>query len=121
MLMNDFYSISDLVAGENNVTCTANFNPEHQIFNGHFPSQPVVPGVCMMQMVKELLQQQLGKELLLRSTGQVKFLQLITPDVQPVINISWKQERKGFNVNASFKNDNGDLFKLSGSFEPANA
>ena len=75
----------------------------------------------MMEMVKELLEQHTDQSLWLRDAGQVKFLQLITPDVQPVINISWKQERKGFNVNASFKNDNGDLFKLSGSFEPANA
>ena len=116
MLMNDFYSISDLVAGENNVTCTANFNPEHQIFNGHFPGQPVVPGVCMMQMVKELLQQQLGKELLLRSTGQVKFLQLITPEVAPQIAITWSAQNEGYQVTALFKGER-DLFKLTGAYE----
>lgn len=121
MLMNDFYRIEYLQRDPNSISCKIAFNKQHDIFKGHFPGQPVVPGVCMMEMVKELLEQQTDQTLWLRDAGQVKFLQLITPDVQPVINISWQQEKKGFTVTASFKNDTNDLFKLTGSFEPANA
>lgn len=71
----------------------------------------------MMEMVKELLEQQTDTPLWMRNAGIVKFLQLITPDVQPVVNISWQQEGKGYTVNASFKSDASDLFKLSGNFE----
>lgn len=117
MLMNDFYNIEYLLREPNSFSCKIAFNTQHDIFKGHFPSQPVVPGVCMMQMVKELLEQQIDKNLWMRNAGQVKFLQLITPDVQPVVNISWKQDGKELNVNASFKNDTSDLFKLSGNFE----
>ena len=31
-------------------------NPQHPIYNGHFPQQPVVPGVCMLQMIKECIE-----------------------------------------------------------------
>lgn len=92
-------------------------NTQHDIFKGHFPGQPVVPGVCMMEMVKELLEQQTDQRLWMRNAGQVKFLQMITPDVQPMVEISWKQTGKNFNVNASIKNNASDLFKLSGDFE----
>ena len=51
MLMNDFYTISDLQTEEFSISCKATFNKDHDIFNGHFPGQPVVPGVCMMQMI----------------------------------------------------------------------
>ena len=115
--MNDFYSIEYLQREPNSVSCRIVFNAQHDIFKGHFPQQPVVPGVCMMQMVKELLEAQTDQNLWLRNAGQVKFLQLITPDVQPTINISWKQEDAGYNVKAAFSNDTSDLFKLSGSFE----
>jgi hypothetical protein len=71
----------------------------------------------MMQMVKELLEAQTDTSLWLRDAGQVKFLQLITPDVHPLINISWKEEGKGYNVNANFRNETSDLFKLTGNFE----
>lgn len=117
MLMNDFYTYRDAHKEEGTFSCKVAFNKEHDIFKGHFPGQPVVPGVCMMEMVKEFLQQFLGKKVWLRNAGNVKFLQLITPDVQPVINISWKESAMGYNVNASFKNDVSDLFKLSGNFE----
>lgn len=116
MLMNDFYTVHELQPSLDSLSCVVVFNSTHQIFEGHFPGQPVVPGVCMVQITKELLQQQLDKSLILRSTGQVKFLQLITPDVIPEVNISWKETDKGYLVGASFKKD-ADLFKLTCIFE----
>lgn len=117
MLMNDFYNIEYIQREPNSVSCRIVFNDQHDIFKGHFPSQPVVPGVCMMQMVKELLEAQTDKDLWMRNAGQVKFLQLITPDIQPMINISWQEDGNGFNVNANFSNDSAFLFKLTGNFE----
>ena len=117
MLMNDFYTYRDAHKEDGSFSCQVMFNSGHDIFKGHFPGQPVVPGVCMMEMVKEFLQQVMGKKLWLRTAGNVKFLQLITPDVQPLINISWKESEAGYNVSASFKNDASDLFKLNANFE----
>ena len=114
--MNDFYTIHELQPSLDSLSCIIVFNGSHHIFDGHFPGQPVVPGVCMVQMVKELLQQQFDKSLILRSTGQIKFLQLITPEVMPEIHISWKETDNGYLVNAGFKKDT-DLFKLTGTFE----
>lgn len=118
MLMNDFYHIEYLQRDPNSVSCKVAFNSQHDIFKGHFPGQAVVPGVCMMEMVKELLEQQTDQDLWLTNAGQVKFLQLVTPDTQPVVTITWKPSRKGYNVNAAFKNEgDNDIFKLSGDFE----
>jgi 3-hydroxyacyl-[acyl-carrier-protein] dehydratase len=116
MLKNDFYTVEGLSTTDDSMSCTVRFNPAHEIFKGHFPGQPVVPGVCMIQMVKEMLGEHLGKPMFLRSTGQVKFLQLITPNISPVLNLSWKQEGHSYIVTASFKGDT-DLFKLMGTFE----
>lgn len=116
MMMNDFYAIAGLDCTADSIRCVATFNKEHSIFEGHFPGQPIVPGVCMIQMVKDLLEQLLGKSLLLRSTGQVKFLQLITPEISPEVNISWKVEGNTLVVNAVFMST-APLFKLSGTYE----
>lgn len=70
----------------------------------------------MMEIVKELLQQHLGRSLMLRSAGNVKFLQLITPDVQPVISISWSDSGEGYRVSAAFRSDMATLFKLDGLY-----
>lgn len=116
--MNDFYTIQQYSTSDNTISCQVQYNAAHTIFEGHFPQQPVVPGVCTIQMIKELTEQALSKKLLLRSTGQVKFLQLILPNIQPHVAISWKVVEQGYIVNAVLKND-ADLFKFTGTFEEA--
>lgn len=117
MLINDFYKIIEAQSEGNNYACKIVFDASHNIFKGHFPAQPVVPGVCMLQIVKELLQQQTGQQLLIRTANNVKFLQLITPEVQPTLNIQWSEMEGAYKVNAAFKTEDTQLFKLDGQFE----
>lgn len=119
MLINDFYNTLNVQQDDANYNCDVVFNSGHSIFSGHFPGHPVVPGVCMMEIVKELVQSALGTSLTLSNAGNVKFLQLITPDTQPQISISWKAQESGYKVSASFKNDSAVLFKMDGSYTPA--
>jgi len=116
MLKTDFYRVRNLQLGEGNLSCELVFNEGHDIFGGHFPQQPVVPGVCMIQIIKELLEEHLNLRLLLKSTGPVKFLQLITPEVIPEVHIQWKPTENGYAVNAVMRKD-ADLFKINGLYE----
>ena len=116
MLINDFYTCRNIQPTEGELKCEVIFNSGHSIFEGHFPGQPVVPGVCMMEMVKELLQQQVSQQLTLRNSKNVKFLGFITPEVQPAIKITWKQADNGYSVNAAFTNGDSTLFKMDGLY-----
>ena len=60
----------------------------------------------------------LDTPLVLSNAGNVKFLQLITPDTQPAISLSWKLNDNGsYKVNASFKNEDAAiLFKMDGNY-----
>ena len=116
MLINDFYTCHDIELSDGGINCRIVFNDEHSIFKGHFPGQPVVPGVCMMEIVKELLQQQVNKTLILRTSRNVKFLGFITPAIEPAIKITWKQNDDTYNVNAAFTNGESSLFKLDGVY-----
>jgi 3-hydroxyacyl-[acyl-carrier-protein] dehydratase len=117
MLQNDFYTVENLHYGEGVISCSIRFNSAHEIFRGHFPGQPVVPGVCMMQIVKELVEQQAGSAFLVSAAPQVKFLQLILPDTEPEVTISWQEKEEGGKaVNAVFKAGDAALFKMSATF-----
>ena len=61
MLLNDFFTIRDKVTSETEIWAELIINSNHKIFEGHFPNQPVVPGVCMMQMIKEITENVIGK------------------------------------------------------------
>ena len=58
-------------------------NKDHAIFKGHFPGNPVTPGACMLQVVKELAQDILGMKLMMTSASNVKFMALINPEKNP--------------------------------------
>ena len=118
MLLNNFYTITGLAQEENRLQASICINPAHDIFKGHFPNQPVVPGVCMVQIIKELLEKATGKSLLFSKGSQLKFLRLLVPAAEETVqvNISWNQEETGYLTQADFKKDTEAIFKLSGLF-----
>jgi 3-hydroxyacyl-[acyl-carrier-protein] dehydratase len=117
MLMNDFYTIEYIQRDPNSFSCKVAFNNQHDIFKSHTTGRPVVPGVCMIEMVKELLEQQTDQSLWLKNAGQVKMFEMVTSDIRPIVNISWQKVAKGYSVDALFTSDVSDVFQLSGNFE----
>ena len=53
-------------------------NPDHLIYKAHFPGQPVTPGVCILQMIQEILSEQEGMPLFIRKIKNVKFTNMNT-------------------------------------------
>lgn len=51
----------------------------HVIYQAHFPGEPITPGVCVIQIAKELLEDHLSESLVVRSVKNVKFLRVISP------------------------------------------
>ena len=121
MLKNNFYSITSQDQQDQSSSTVINIHPEHEIFKGHFPEKPVVPGVCMIQIVKEILQQNLSANLLFQKGNQIKFLQLLVPEKEQNIEVSihWKLVEAGFQTSADFKKEGAVIFKLTGIFIPA--
>ena len=54
-------------------------NPGHALYQGHFPGQPVVPGVCTLQMIKESAEQIVSQPLQYVQIASSKFLSAINP------------------------------------------
>ena len=119
MLLNDFFTISDKVTSATEIWAELFINANHKIFEGHFPNQPVVPGVCMMQMIKEILEEVLGKETNLVSAAELKFLAVINPQENNLIHasINYAIDEKGsINITASLFKDELVHFKCKGVF-----
>lgn len=119
ILKDDFYSIIQLTDADNTVQATLQLNPAHRIFEGHFPGQPVVPGVCMIQMVKELLEMASGKTLMLNQADSIKFLSVINPVdailVQAQVQYS-EQQNNELQVTASLHCEERICLKLKSVF-----
>lgn len=58
MLLENFYKIIHRKEREDGKReIEIELNPGHALYQGHFPGQPVVPGVCTLQMIKESAEQ----------------------------------------------------------------
>lgn len=80
MILNDtFYTVIELTKGENAVDATIKLNASHAIFEGHFPNNPVTPGVVEMEIVKEILSLGLEKPLKMKTMSSCKFLAVLNP------------------------------------------
>lgn len=88
MLLKDFYTINSLEKKDGlKYEAVLLINEKHEVFNGHFPGNPIMPGVCMMQIIKELAEQITDKQLLMQSLSNVKFMALINPEVTPELKL----------------------------------
>lgn len=54
--------------------------PNSIIYKAHFPGHPITPGVCIVQIATELLQEFMHKNLVLKTIANAKFLSIINPE-----------------------------------------
>lgn len=78
-LLHELYDVREATVLDGQPHYSISLNPAHIIYQAHFPGQPVTPGVCIVQMVKEILELHLGQPLTLREVKNVKFLSVIQP------------------------------------------
>ena len=88
MQLKDFYKVTNLEVAESSATANITINKDHDIFKGHFPGNPVTPGVCMMQIIKELTEQVVNEKLFMQSSNNVKFMAIINPEVNPELELT---------------------------------
>lgn len=79
MLLNDFFFIEDISRSEGNLSASLRLNISHPVYEGHFPGMPVVPGVCMIEMVKEVLCAGNNELFLLSQSKMCKFINMMNP------------------------------------------
>ena len=119
-LLNDFYKIEEINSSDSKITAKLSLNPDHAIFKGHFEQMPVVPGVCQTQILKELLQNNTGKTLLLSKGDNIKFMGMIVPTQNPVVMVEMDYVMVESNVikaDAKLFFENTTFTKFKGEFE----
>jgi 3-hydroxyacyl-[acyl-carrier-protein] dehydratase len=97
MLLNGLYTIKQILQeGSNNkLSILIQLNPSHEIFKGHFPGNPILPGVCIIQILKEILMYQSGNKLILSNASSIKYLSFINPDVNSIISFDVELKKTG--------------------------
>ena len=120
MILNDtFYTVIELTKGENAVDATIKLNASHAIFEGHFPNNPVTPGVVEMEIVKEILSLGLEKPLKMKTMSSCKFLAVLNPiNVENVhVKISITEMDDAFvRISGQLADDTTSFLKIAATY-----
>ena len=120
MSLQSLYTITDFIVKENEFSARIAFDPSHEIFSGHFPGQPIVPGVCLIHIVKEIANKIAGREVLMSNGKNIKFLNVIDPGGNKDVNIKgtflFKQDDT-LSLSASLTKETVVFFKFKGTFK----
>ncbi|HEX6224441.1 MAG TPA: hypothetical protein VFZ52_08525 [Chryseolinea sp.] len=121
ILLNDFYTIRESNATPGVVKAIISINKKHRILEGHFPGLPVVPGVCMLQMVREIMEVNTERELKITEADNMKFLSVINPEqnTDVEVTINYTEELGKFSVNATLFAGTVTFFKLKATLQTA--
>lgn len=117
MLLGSFYNIIDSSKEGQTYRAKVKFNPAHEIFKGHFPDLPVVPGVCQTQMLLETLSQLMNRPVELKLAHHIKFLALLNPEKNRELNLEFKIEKEEGErlwVNAIYSSPEEMFFRFKG-------
>lgn len=76
---NNLYIITCLHQEEHLARFELELNPQHEIFKAHFPGQPITPGVCLLQIARELVEELTSLSLEVHQVKNVKFLSIVSP------------------------------------------
>jgi 3-hydroxyacyl-[acyl-carrier-protein] dehydratase len=119
ILKDTFYKINALKFAENILEATISIDAKHVIYEGHFPNNPVTPGVVQLEMVKEILGTHFNRPIQLKSLTTSKFLAVLNPVLTPEATFKMTvvgQEDQSLKVSGQLSNSEGICLKFSGVY-----
>ncbi|KAA1244649.1 3-hydroxyacyl-ACP dehydratase [Aquimarina sp. RZ0] len=105
MLIADLYKVNHDIVRDGVQTTSITLNSENEVFKGHFPGNPITPGVCMLQIIKELTEKRVGHSLFMKKASNVKFMAVINPEKTPdiIITNDFEDSEEEIKVKNTFK------------------
>ena len=121
VLQDNLFSIMSQAQEDGQPAFQVQIHKEWPIYKAHFPGHPITPGVCIVQMIQELLQVHLGREVSLCKAKNVKYLSIISPDEVNELSVCFSkievQEDGNLKVQAQVTSGETVFTKLSATFK----
>lgn len=118
MPLNNFYTYQLLESNDQSLRFSISIDTNHEVYKGHFPGQPVTPGVILLEMVRNILSQHFNKDLMMVQAKEIKFLAPVIPTETSTLEleISYEEKQSGYGVNCKFTGSEKVFTKIKAEF-----
>jgi 3-hydroxyacyl-[acyl-carrier-protein] dehydratase len=110
--------LCNITAGPEDGLFEVRLNPDHDLFRGHFPDNPVLPGVCSMMIVRECASLIAGRSLRYAAVRECKFLAAITPGDSLSVRLRLTTEDDDHTLDATIHHSETTMLKLKARLIP---
>jgi len=120
MLFKDtFYFVNSINRESGRAIFNITIDKNHHIFDGHFPDNPITPGVVQMEIIKELLSKIMNKEMRMISMSNCKFLAIINPIETPTLDVVliYSEVEGNVKISGHMKSDEVTCMKISAIYQ----
>jgi 3-hydroxyacyl-[acyl-carrier-protein] dehydratase len=119
MLENSFYTAEQTELKDNSFCVRVSFNPDHEIYKAHFPGNPITPGVCLLQIVLEILNRKFERDLRFIEAKNIKYLKIINPVENPEVDFQFQYRVENDLIFAEINIVSGDISftRVSGTYK----
>ena len=118
MPLNDFFKYSVESAEPGQIKALLSIDQNHDIFKGHFPGNPVTPGVTQLEIIRQILSECTQKDLMLKEAKDLKFLAPIVPPHTDNIEVTliYREEEGRISVRCILSRHEQVFTKIRGTF-----
>lgn len=120
LLDNRFYKILKERADGLSGTYDIAILPDCSVYDGHFPGDPVCPGVCNIETIKECAMRLTGERLLIKTIKQCRLTAIASPTVCPEVTVTvsaTKSDDNTYTVLASIQDSKQTYMEYKGTME----
>lgn len=75
--------------------------PDHRVYQGHFPGNPITPGVMTLRMIRECVETMVNKPLHYAAIKNCRFAAVIRPNDKLLLNIDLQNDNNSVFVKAT--------------------
>ena len=119
-MLDNFFTAKIITKGKiDTVSANITLNKEHQIYNGHFPGMHVVPGVCLVEIIRQVLSRSINEKLFISKIVSVKFVASVDPSKNHNLNLNAtisNRSENSFEANIVIFDENKVYVKFKGKF-----
>ncbi|MDR1524790.1 MAG: beta-hydroxyacyl-ACP dehydratase [Tannerella sp.] len=119
-LLNDYFRIDSRTVENDETVFHVTLLPGYSVYAGHFPGNPVSPGVCNIQMIKECAGLLTGKQLFLGYISRCRLSAVITPQTTPQLQVRMQltETDRRYEVRAKVCDGTTTYIEFKGEFTP---
>ena len=120
MLQGTLYNIIETIRTDSGCKCWLKLHSECNIYQGHFPNNPITPGVIMIAIAREIIELQLNNSLELIAAPSIKYISVLSPIQHPEIeyNIEYSFEESQCKAKVVISNNDVQFTRMTLVFKP---